>query len=405
MKQRDGLSGQIMLTGAFILAITLVSIALILNNVVYFNNVSYMGFMDNSGNSDISIKNLVAQEAINAYDEFHDNEDAFNRTMLDLANSLNNVTLSEGTKVVISPPYFFNTSYDTTLTYPSTKFNLTIYTKDSTKTYSISTSYSPPPPTPTPGPIPLKCKVTISSPGNNSIVFPGNHTYVTITVINSSNPSIPVINQIVTVNNNILIGKLCKNEDGTSLVDYVTNPAITDNNGNIQLYWFPNIIEGTDVINASIGYKPSLADQNLSNNVMIINKIFRTCSHTVNIDNAQLDTSHNGNDYSIDIQVPITVPEGSNFSYFSVGSFLNSSASNNVKFLSYSDMGNVTVPGYVTGHLTAPYDKATIRFGWPNATGQNKQFTAVFTVTVSAYCNLDNGYYLSTRVFTVTGPP
>ena len=49
-----------MLATAFLLAIALTFIALMLNNVVYYNNISYMGFM-NQGYDDISIKNLVAQ--------------------------------------------------------------------------------------------------------------------------------------------------------------------------------------------------------------------------------------------------------------------------------------------------------------------------------------------------------
>lgn len=415
MKQRDDDSGQIMLTGAFILAIILIFIALLLNNVIYFNNVTYIGFMGQSGYNDVSIKKLVAQEAINAYEEFHDDEEAFNRTMLDVADSLNNVTLPEGIKVVISPPYYFYkiTNIPAT-TFPSTRFNLTIYTKDSTKTYFINTSHSPPLPTPTPGPTPLKCKVTVSSPSNNSIVYQGgtNHTFITISVINTSNPSIPVVNQKVNVNNTfsvssqtLTIGKLCKNEDGTSIIDNYGNPAVTDIYGNIKLYWFPLSLEGTDVINASIGDNPSLAEQNLSNNVTIINKIFNICHHTVNISEAQHNTNHDGNNYYINIQVPLTAPSGSNFSFYRVGAFLNESASSNAIILSYSDMGNFSVSEYVTGPLTAPNEMIKIRLGWPYANGPNKQFKAVLTVTVSAYCNVDNGYYWDTKTFTVTGPP
>ncbi len=33
-----------------------------LNNIVYFNNISYMGFMDHSGYDDVSIKNMVVEE-------------------------------------------------------------------------------------------------------------------------------------------------------------------------------------------------------------------------------------------------------------------------------------------------------------------------------------------------------
>ena len=48
-----------MLTSAFLLAITLTLIALMLNNIIYFNNISEMGFMDHSGYDDVSIKNMV----------------------------------------------------------------------------------------------------------------------------------------------------------------------------------------------------------------------------------------------------------------------------------------------------------------------------------------------------------
>ncbi len=60
MKLRSDKSGQVMLATAFLMAIVLTFIALMLNNVVYYNNISYTGLMD-QGYDDISIKNIVTQ--------------------------------------------------------------------------------------------------------------------------------------------------------------------------------------------------------------------------------------------------------------------------------------------------------------------------------------------------------
>jgi hypothetical protein len=402
MKMRSDKSGQVMLATAFLLAIVLTFIALMLNNVVYYNNISYMGFM-NQGYDDISIKNLVAQEAFYAYSEFHDDQYSFNVHMQDLANSLNNVTLPEGSYVVISSPSIY-AAWDPTSTYQSTEFELTIYSKGLNKTYSIKTYHSLPAPTPipTPGPTTLNCKVTISSPSNNSIVYQGgtNHTYITITAINLSDNS-PASNQEVHLKHYTSMGKLCFNEDGSSVVDDLTNPAITDSTGTIRLYWFPLTgvsAEGTDVINASIGMNPSRAAQNLSNNVMIVNKVFVSCDHIVTIGsptqipgNGGSKDKINGNwYYYVMISIPITVPAGQtpdyNFSSFSVGTVFNTVGSVNVDSskVTPGTSGNFTEPGYVTG--PGAYSRSiNVKLYLVN---KNLPFTANLTAVVTAYCNV-----------------
>jgi hypothetical protein len=383
MKLHGDISGQLMLTGAFILAVLLVSIALILNNVVYFNNVSYMGFMDHSSNSDASIKNLVAQAAISAYDDAHGNANAFNRIMQDTANSLNNVTLQKGIKVVISPPEFFRESYDPSSTYPSTKFDLTINTKGSNKTYTIATTYYPPPPPP-PNTQPLHCTVKMIS----------NKTQMNVTGI----PDIALITIMVLDNESHPLGGVPVNLDSMLGTFYDENYELayprTDDSGFAHVYYIPTR-KGMDILNASVGSNPSRDEHNLSDNVSIIN--YGKCMHSVNI-GAETDQSDNDgkNKYWVDITVPITITDpASNFSSFSVGAIFNG-GNGEAEFLSPSLMGNFSA----TGNVGNGYSKdMVVRLGWKH---HNREFRADITVIVDAFCNVDYAPYSNTRTFTVT---
>lgn len=392
MKLRSDKSGQVMLATAFLLAITLTFIALMLNNVIYYNNISYTGFMDQAYD-DNSIKNIVTKAAISAYNDSLGVQSAFEDQMRDLAKSLNNGTLSEGSYVVISPPTFFELIYSSapSTPYHSTTFDLTIYSKGLSKTYSIQTSQSASvtTPGPIPGPMVLDCKVTIWSPDNNSIVYQGgtNHTYILVTVKNSTNYAVP--HQQVTLHT--LKGIFYHKADGTRPVDDVGDPAVTDETGTIPLYWFPlpgDAAEGVDVINAGTGFFPTLADGNRSNNVIFKNKKFIPCGHIVTLGTTPIITKKgtNGNPY-VTISIPVTGPAGAyNFSRFTVGSVVSIPTGGNVNPVPSTDLGNYTEPDYLRG--SGDYHRDINIDLYPDRK-QNNQFTVVITVIVDAYCNLD----------------
>ncbi len=415
MKLRSDKSGQVMLATAFLLAIALTFIALMLNNVVYYNNISYTGLMD-QGYDDLSIKNIVASEAISAYSEYPHTQSKFDDRMRDLANSLNNGTLPEGSYVVISPPLPSDFHvWDPTGTYQSTKFQLTIYSKGLSKTYTIKTKYSPPVATPIPIPAPtvMDCKVNITSPVNNPIIFQDgtNHTCVTIKVTYPNSSAAE--GQQVYVAYNINKGILHIAEDPASdAYDSVNYNKLTDPYGILTLYWYPTsglAAQGTDVIYASIGTNPNRVIGNLSNNVMITNKKYEPCDHTVTIGAPILQPINNGDKdkinnvwyYYVEYRIPITMPAGTyNFSSFSVGTFLNTLGSSGV-YLTNAIFGNYTEPGYVHGPYS-DYISVKVYLTNPNPSSSTT-FAVNLTTVVNGYCNVHCVPYSTKRTDVVSG--
>jgi hypothetical protein len=409
MELQSDNSGQVMLATAFMMAIVLTFIALMLNNVIYYNNISYTGLM-NQGHDDVSIKNIVTQEAINAYSKSGGDETKFNLQMQDFACSLNNVSLPEGCYIVISTPTTFvpwNPSL--TLPYLSTEFEITKYSTGSSETYKIRTFNSTPysAPVPTPAPTPLRCKVTIFSPSNNSVVFQGgnNCTPFTIMVIDLSNNQ-AAVNQVVKLNYNSNIGVFYYDNSRTEIVDQGSTPLMTNDLGMVDLYWYPLYAagaEGTDTITAQVGLHPSLADQNLSNNVYLTNKEFHPCDHTVTI-GAPTQLPGNGGFkdkingvwyYYVLIDIPITIPAG-DFSSFSVGNIYNTIDSSNID-LSYGSLGNYTETGDVHGPYTG---HATVKLYLNDRT---QPFTANLTTIMGGYCNVHYLPYSTTSTGLVSG--
>jgi hypothetical protein len=64
-------SGQLMLISAFMLAMMVVTISLLLNNVIYSSNLAYDGFMDQSRYDNLCYKQVTANEMNYAYKYYY----------------------------------------------------------------------------------------------------------------------------------------------------------------------------------------------------------------------------------------------------------------------------------------------------------------------------------------------
>jgi hypothetical protein len=127
-------SGQLMLISAFLLAIAVVAISLMLNNVIYANNMAYVGFMDQSKYDDISIKKATINEAVYASQNYANSNDR-KKYMNDYNKSLNNITSMKGRYIDLvtqtNDSNIFKYNYDMVF--------LSIFSKNSKTSFKIHT--------------------------------------------------------------------------------------------------------------------------------------------------------------------------------------------------------------------------------------------------------------------------
>jgi hypothetical protein len=396
-----------MLTSAFLLAMILVMIALMLNNIIYYNNIAYMGFMDQSGYDDVSIKTMVAEEASNAYIAAVGNPAAYDHRMQEFVRSLNNAVATKGYYVTLSSSVLapIPTS-GPDQTYTATRSYLYVNMKDSNRAYVINTTYtyhSPftptptPTPTPSPGPSPQVLVVQMSS--NKTTMVPDGFDCALVTVqVTDQATSTPVSG--VDVDLHVSSGEF-HTITGTPGITSVTTDVL--GRGTV-LYYPPLAVSGTSILNASAGTDPSRSIGNLSDNVTIASQIppGSVCVHDVTIGTPTKATSKNkiGGTWFhwVTITIPITIPAGDhNFTPFSAVATFDSGT--NMKLLAPSDITNIYLSqvkgpaaynGNVIVKLNRPDDKAA--------------YSADIILTVTGTCAEDgNAPYSKVQTLTVSG--
>jgi len=119
-------SGQLMLISALLLAMMVVAITLMLNNVIYSSNMAYVGFMDQSRYDDLAYKQATSREAIYAYSA-ETTDPLFVKHMEDYEKALNNITSMKGQYVDLDSQI----TSTGPMTHTRTLTQLSIYGKDS----------------------------------------------------------------------------------------------------------------------------------------------------------------------------------------------------------------------------------------------------------------------------------
>lgn len=136
-------NGQILLSGAFLFAIAIAITAIMLNNMIYTNNVAYTGFSEQSIYDDSSLKQMMIDEINYEYYTSNGNQSWFTSNMTTFVNVTNNMTLTKGV-------YLNNIlSYYHPLNIPKPSFQpdvvsqqIYIYGKNFDKSYNIVTNYT-----------------------------------------------------------------------------------------------------------------------------------------------------------------------------------------------------------------------------------------------------------------------
>ncbi|CAJ35801.1 hypothetical protein [Methanocella arvoryzae] len=255
--------GQVMLTSAFLLAIVIIIVTIMLNNLIYSNNVAYLGLSDQSQYDDLSIMKMTVDEMNYALNVANGDQSMFAKNFTAFISATNNMTLTKGTHVQNSSPVF--TSGDVTQ-------QLYVSDKDSSKTYVIK-SKSQAALTPgtyhggrDPG------NVIVRLGANDTTLRLGEHVLLIVEVVNSTT-YMPEPN--VTVNFTVPAGALMANgnehlADASGNIKGKHADLHTDDNGYLFVDYYLTSLVYTVRINASVGPNPDRAHGNLSNDVTMI---------------------------------------------------------------------------------------------------------------------------------------
>jgi hypothetical protein len=264
--QRDE-SGQVMLTGAFLFAAIIVIIAIMLNNLIFSNNVAYLGFMEQSKYDELSIKHMTVDEAASAFVESNGQFDPlFKNHMNDYCNTLNSITIQKGKFIDINPLSTYG-SIPGSNTLSVARTELSIYSKDASKSYLVTTNYVQP----TAASLPAA-----RTPGNVIVKLGSNTSELSINPLGCALLVVEVINNStfmpepgVTVKLTAVSGHMSWRTSGDDVS--MVNPfqVVTDYNGKAFVFYDPPGVVGQQIINASVGTNPIRAYKNLSNNVSI----------------------------------------------------------------------------------------------------------------------------------------
>lgn len=404
MTFREDKSGQVMLTSAFLFAVIIAIIAIMLNNLIFSNNVAYLGFMGQSKYDELSIKQMTTDEAANAFVESNGDPNLFQKYMIDYNKSINSITIQKGRYIRITD-MITNGDISNVHATGATNFKLSIYGKDSSKTYHITTDYFKPTPIPLPSArVPGNVIVKIGSNASElSISPPGNMALLIVEVINSST-FMPEPG--VSVNVNISAGYLQWRTIGTSGTEH-TLAVTTDYDGKAEVYYNYNVV-GQQIINASVGTNPSRAYKNLSNNVTItvLSSSVTTgyCTiHPVVVgpEEVTLSTSHH-TDY-VEIKVPIHIAEPYDFksSTHPFQVLLTYPLPSNLQLISQSSQYFREISDDNVKSPPANYNN----YVWIKLKRlDSSAYSFTLTVTVTANCNIDGGAYSQVVPITINGP-
>lgn len=285
-------SGQLMLISAFLMAMMVVMITLMLNNVIYSSNMAYVGFMDQSRYDDLSFKQATANEA--EYAAMHDTA-KFPTHMDDYERSLNNITSIKGryveldsTRIIPNPP---------PLPVTHTMNKISIYGKGSNASYTIYTGWDgvtvPGGSPPAPGTPPAGGYVVDLTPSKYNVISgPGSSDRVTLTLIVSDHngtrmPNVPVSFYFTRVGANIVW-------PGTTFE--ATNMTSGPNGVTTAEYYDVNNTTSTVPIWATAGSNTS--------NIVYLNcgPVPPTCTHNASLAASTPTTTHvTGNNYEVKV--------------------------------------------------------------------------------------------------------
>lgn len=387
-----------MLTSAFLLAISLVIIALMLNNIIYYNNIAYIGYMDQWSYDDVSIKNMIVEESINAYKATAGDANAYNQHMQGFVSSMNDVLMPKGYYVTLTTQQVHPWPVSSG-TYPATDMQLNISTRDSSKTYSISTTYTrqlPQPATPTPTPVPSPQNVVVKMSSNKTEMFLTETDTALITVdVTDQASGMPRANVLVDLHSN-----LGEYQDAGGNTIYRVQ---TDQYGKAKAYFY-TLSLGTHILNASVGPNPSLAAGNLSNDVAIVCKnvvMPGVCDHDFMIDIPSLDydadPKPNKQDY-LTVTVPIHLPATpGSYEYVDFKATITSGNHVNLADVSITDISDKKLKG-----STQETKKVSLKF---NRIDKNAPYSATVTVSVTVTCDIDHRVLTETKTYVISGHP
>ncbi len=250
-------TGQMLLISAFMIALALIAVTLMLNNVIYSSNVAYAGFMDQSRYDELSLKEATLGEADYAY--AHESSGNYGAHMEDYEKALNNIMSLKGRYIdltTIRDPVPAAPGLTTT----RTKTTMTIYGNDAKVSYVLYTGDDGTPPYIPPQPPQVVDRVVLST---STTVLTSNVDFATLSAVVYDANGVPIPNKAVqfenyartdTAGNPIATAPNFKNLDKT------TNPPppATDVNGETRLLFMDqSLIPGTAYIRATVDGKTS----------------------------------------------------------------------------------------------------------------------------------------------------
>lgn len=369
-------SGQLMLISAFLLAIAVITITLMLNNVIYSSNMAYVGFMDQSRYDDLSFKQATAYEA--EYAVMHD-ADNFDVHMNDYERALNNITSIKGRYVELDSTRNA-TSFPNPLPLPvtHTRNYISIYGKGSNVSYIIYTGWdgvtipNPPPPiTPPAGGYVLD----LTPSKYNVICGPGSSDRVILTLIVSDQngtrmPNVPV--EFHCIRENLS----CIFYPGTS-TEATNMTSGSDGFRDAEFHDWVNPMPGIVPIWATAGSNTS--------NIVYLNCgpiPPPTCNDNVSLAAGMPTTTHvSGNEYEINVR-------------FNFAGFTNDTIPT-ISVISVTDT-------QITG-VAPDYNPNSDTLSFTLKLTDNSPYTVVLGLTIKAYCTTDHLDYNRNAQLTIIG--
>jgi len=371
------LSGQLMLISAFLLAMMVVAITMMLNNVIYSSNMAYISFIDQSRYDDLSYKQATIKEAI--YAEAVDRSN-YNAYMQDYAKSLNNITSMRGRYVDL----LTYTTSSGPLSNTKTRTELSISGKNSNISYVIYTGYnSQASPGPSPSPT-MAFNVTISA-NKTSMYNDSTDTVKLVITVTDANTSLPASNFVLDI----------ITDRGTSPTAYIyddggtnSNPPylVTDLSGTKIVYYIDkNSTIGTAHIHATAKLNNSSTESYLSNVIEIsVTSPSSTnlCSHIINISGTPAidNIPGKGNDYKITVT-------------FNIGPF------SNLNIYPIIDKTSTTI----AYDNNPSYNNATKQLTVNVYPERDSNFKLVIKMDITGYCTVDKVNVSRTATLNITG--
>ncbi|CAJ35795.1 hypothetical protein [Methanocella arvoryzae] len=395
----DDTRGQVMLTCAFLFAIILVIITLMLNNVIYSNNMAYLGFMGQSGYEQRAIKEATIDEAQLAYEQTGGDPIKFRQYMNDYARAVNSMTVAEGIYITVSPSAAPKPVGGPSTTYQATDTRLDIFEKNFNYTYRITTNYhynpggATPTPTPSATPTPGVTKPLIVMGTNKTTIEPDGNDFSLIYVqVTDQDTNLPLEN--IRVSLHATAGEFQDMLSGSPIT-----AAVTDANGKATFRYL-SLVPGMQSLHATNG--------TVSSNTVIIDcqPVIPpgTSAHppSVGAPTASHESKKKGQvifEY-ITVKVPVTVDPGTyDFDDFTVK--VSIAGATNLELLSSGDISGI----YEKHGIDGPegYSKTvSARLHWIDPA---TPYSVTLNIEITAIDKIANVAYSYTTTRTYSGPP